>query len=122
MQFDAHLLAALVGGAPGVVAQESVGSVDGSVVVGARVVRAEGFTALLFLALAVVTFHVMGVFDWSVAVGAADGVAVQRLYVFVRFVLFCTTRNGSQVRMGYGLFKRCSLGVVRSIMSKAQNA
>ena len=76
--FESRLtfVAAQVGGAPGVLALESVSVVHGSVVVGARVVRAERLTALLFLALAIVTLDLVGAVDRGVSVGATDGVAV----------------------------------------------
>ena len=86
---DAHLFAAQVGGAPITFAQDGVRAVDGSVVVGARVTRAECLTTLLFLALAVVALHIVGVFDRSVAVGAADGVAIQG----VGLVISCMMTN-----------------------------
>ena len=94
---SAHLLAALVGGAPRVFAQDTVSTVYRGVVVGARVTRAVGSAALLFLALAVVALHVIGVLDRSVAVRAADGVAVQRVYVVVGFVVSC--RKPSENRL-----------------------
>ena len=54
------------------IALDGVSAVHGRVVVGARVVRAECFAALLFLALVAVTLHVFGVLDRCVTVGAAD--------------------------------------------------
>ena len=93
-------LAAQVGGAPGVLALESVSVVHGSVIVGASVVRAECLAALLFLALAVVAHHVVGVFDWGVTVGAADGVAVLRVDV-VGFVISCKTQSGVRKLVSY---------------------
>ena len=88
-------VAAQIGGAPGIVALDGVSAVHGSVVVGTRVVRAVCLAALLFLALAVVALHIMGVVDRSVAVGAADGVAVQRIL----FVISCKTRNARCVEI-----------------------
>ena len=87
-------VAAQIGGAPVIVALDGVSAVHGSVVVGTRVVRAVCLAALLFLALAVVALHIMGVVDRSVAVGAADGVAVQRIL----FVI-CKTRNARCVEI-----------------------
>ena len=88
-------VAAQIGGAPGIVALDGVSAVHGSVVVGTRVVRAVCLAALLFLALAVVALHIMGVVDRSVAVGAADGVTVQRIL----FVISCKTRNARCVEI-----------------------
>ena len=88
-------VAAQIGGAPDIVAFDGASAVHGSVVVGTRIVRAECFAALLFLALAVVALHIMGVVDRSVAVGAADGVTVQRIL----FVISCKTRNARCVEI-----------------------
>ena len=70
-------------------ALESVSVVHGSVVLRARVVRAERFAALLLLALVAFTFHVVSVLDRSVTVGAANGVAVLRAGFFIT----CAKRN-----------------------------
>lgn len=59
------------------------------VAVRARVVRAERFAAMVFLALAVVALHIVSVVYLSVAVGAADGVAVRRVHVVVGLVTRC---------------------------------
>ena len=85
-------VAARVGGASGSIALSGVSAVHGSVVVGARVVRAERLAALFFLALVTVALHVVGVRDWSVTVGAADGVAVGRA-VFIGIVASCALRK-----------------------------
>ena len=90
-------VAAQIGGAPGIVALDGVSAVHGSVVVGTRVVRAVCLAALLFLALAVVALHIMGVVDRSVAVGAADGVAVRRFYVVVGLMTRCAQGCGTSV-------------------------
>ena len=88
-------VAAQVGGAPGVVAQEGVSAVYRGVLVGAPVVRAEFLAALLFLALVAFTPYAVGVVDRTVTVGAFDGVAVQRFCVVVGFVVACEKTNQS---------------------------
>ena len=83
-------VAAQVGGAPGVVAQEGVSAVYLGVLVGARVVRAEFLAALLWLTLVAFTLYAVGVVDRAVTVGAFDGVAVHRSHVVVvGFVVSC---------------------------------
>ena len=88
----AHLLAAQVSRAAGIIALDCISAVHGSVVVGARVVRAERLAALLLPALAVFALYVVGVVDRGVTVGATDGVAVLRVGV-VGFVISCTTHS-----------------------------
>ena len=78
-EFRLTVVAAQLGGAPGIFAQDGVSTVHRSVVVGARMVRAEGFAALGLLALAVVTLDFVGVVDRSVAVRASNRVAVRVL-------------------------------------------
>ena len=78
--------------ASGILRQYFVSAVHGSVVVGARVVRAERLATLLFLALAVFALHVVGVLDRSVTVGTADGVAV----LCVVFIIPYATRRERQ--------------------------
>ena len=85
------VVAAQVGGAPGVRAQDGVSPMERSVFVWARVLRAECFAALLFLALAVVALHIMGVVDRRVAVGAGNGVTARRFYVVVGPMTRCVT-------------------------------
>ena len=68
-------LAAQVVGAPGGRAQDARSAVHRNEVVGARVERAERFAALRNLARFVVALYLVGIFDRSVAVGAAYGVA-----------------------------------------------
>lgn len=77
--FTLTVVAAQVGSAPRVGAQDrsSVGNRDE--VVGTRVERAKRLAALRHLALAVVTFYLVGVIDRGVAVGTADEVAVSHL-------------------------------------------
>ena len=87
------VVAAQVGGAPGVRAQDGVSPMERSVFVWARVLRAECFAALLFLALAVVALHIMGVVDRSVAVGICNGVAVRRFYAIVSPMTRCAMRS-----------------------------
>ena len=77
-EFRLTVVAAQLGGAPGIFAQDRVSTVHRSVVVGARMVRAEVFAALGLLALAVVTLDLVGVVDRSVAVRAGNRVAVPR--------------------------------------------
>ena len=77
LKFNAHLLlAAQVGGAPGVFTLDGVSVFYRDVLVGAIVVRAERLAALLFLAFAAVTLDVSGVLDQRVSLGAFHGVAV----------------------------------------------
>ena len=90
-EFRLTVVAAQLGGAPGIFAQDGVSTVHRSVVVGASVVRAERVAALLFLTLAVVALYIMRVVDRSVAVGAADGVAVRHFYVVVGLMTRCAT-------------------------------
>ena len=71
-------------------------------------VRAERFAALLFFALAVVALHIMGVVDRSIAIGAADGVAVWRFYVIVGPVTRCAKRNDNRLR------RMCSCRLTRN--------
>ena len=92
------VVAALVGGAPGVVTFDAVSAIRGSVVVGARVGRAECLATLLFLALAVVALHVMGVFDQRVSLRAADGAAVRVFYVVVGLVYMVTRCTGNELK------------------------
>ena len=70
------VLAALVGGAPGVVAFYLVVATLQLVVLRALVARADLVAALGLLALAIFAFLVVGVVDQSVAVGTFVGVAV----------------------------------------------
>ena len=70
------VLAALVGGAPGVVAFDLVIATLQLVVLRAVVARADLVAALRLLALAIFTFLVVGVVDQGVAVGTFVGVAV----------------------------------------------
>ena len=70
------VLAALVGGAPGVVAFDLVIATLQLVVLRAVVARADLVAALRLLALAIFTFLVVGVADQGVAVGTFVGVAV----------------------------------------------
>ena len=72
-----------VGCAPGVIAQDGGRVFNGGAIVRTRVVRAMRFAALCHITPFMLTRHVFGVFDWGVAVRAAGGVAVQRLYGFV---------------------------------------
>ena len=83
---------AQVSGAPRVFALEGVSAVHGSVVVRARVVRAERFTTLLFLALVVFAFRAVSVLDRSITVRTVDGVAVLR--VGVVGLVICIRPNG----------------------------
>ena len=94
-QLRRTFVAAQIGGAPGVFGLDGISAVHGSVLVGTRVVRAVCLAALLFLALAAFTLNFVGVLDRSVAVGAAGGVAVQR----IRFVISCKTRNARCVEI-----------------------
>ena len=70
------VLAALVGGAPGVVAFDLVRATLQLVVLRAVVARADLVAALRLVALAIFTFLVVGVVDQGVAVGTFVGVAV----------------------------------------------
>ena len=70
------MLAALVGGAPGVVAFDLIIATLQLVVLRAVVARADLVAALRLLALAIFTFLVVGVADQGVAVGTFVGVAV----------------------------------------------
>ena len=70
------VLAALVGGAPGVVAFDLVIATLQVVVLRAVIARADLVAALGLLALAIFTFLVVGVVDQGVAVGTFVGVAV----------------------------------------------
>ena len=70
------VLAALVGGAPGVVAFDLVIAIFQLVVLRAVDARADLVAALGLLALAIFTFLVVGVVDQGVAVGTFVGVAV----------------------------------------------
>ena len=70
------VLAALVGGAPGVVAFDLVIATLQLVVLRAVVARADLVAALRLLALAIFTFLVVGVVDQGVAVRTFVGVAV----------------------------------------------
>ena len=70
------VLAALVGGAPGVVAFYLVVATLQLVVLRALVARADLVAALGLLALAIFAFLVVGVVDQGVAVGTFVGVAV----------------------------------------------
>ena len=70
------VLAALVGGAPGVVAFDLVRATLQLVVLRAVVARADLVAALRLVALAIFTFLVVGVVDKCVAVGTFVGVAV----------------------------------------------
>ena len=70
------MLAALVGGAPGVVAFDLIIATLQLVVLRAVVARADLVAALRLLALAIFTFLVVGVVDQGVAVGTFVGVAV----------------------------------------------
>ena len=87
------VVAAQLSGAPGLRAQDGISPMDHSVLVGARVIRAERFAALLFLALAVVALHIMGVVDRSVAVAICNGVAVRRFYAIVSPMTRCAMRS-----------------------------
>lgn len=71
-------VAALVVGAPSVVAFDAVRALFLVPVLRALVVRANRFAALGFLAPAPVTLYVVSVVDQSVAVRAVEGVAVFR--------------------------------------------
>ena len=70
------VLAALVGGAPGVVAFDLVIATLQVVVLRAVIARADLVAALGLLALAIFTFLVVGVVDQGVAVGTFVGVTV----------------------------------------------
>ena len=70
------VLAALVGGATGVVAFDLVRATLQLVVLRAVVARADLVAALRLVALAIFTFLVVGVVDQGVAVGTFVGVAV----------------------------------------------
>ena len=70
------VLAALVGGAPGVVAFDLVIAIFQLVVLRAVDARADLVAALGLLALAIFTFLVVGVVNQGVAVGTFVGVAV----------------------------------------------
>ena len=70
------MLAALVGGAPGVVAFDLIIATLQLVVLRAVVARADLVAALRLLALAIFTFLVVGVADQGVAVGTFVGVTV----------------------------------------------
>ena len=70
------IFAALVGGAPRVLAFDFLIATLPGVVLGALVARAITFAALVFLAPAPFTLHVIGVVDKIVAVGTFVGVAV----------------------------------------------
>ena len=70
------VLAALVGGAPGVVAFDLVIATLQLVVLRAVVARADLVAALRLLALAIFTFLVVGIVDQGVAVGTVVGVTV----------------------------------------------
>ena len=114
-------VATQVGGAHGVRALDGVSAVHWSGHVGACVVRAERFTALLFFALVAIALHVLGFLERSVAVGAADGVAVRRVYMAVGV----NTRSPKRVYMAVGVntrspkrndkqLRKHGLGVVRN--------
>ena len=70
------VFAALVGGAPGVVAFDLLIAALPGVVLGALVARANTFATLRLLALAPFTHLVIGVVDQVVAVGTFVGVTV----------------------------------------------
>ena len=65
-------VAAQVGCAPGVVAQDGGSVCHGGAIVRARVVPAERFAALCHITRVIVALRVFGAVDGSVAVRAAD--------------------------------------------------
>ena len=87
------VVAALLGCAFIVVAQNFVRVLDGNVVAGARVVRAERFAALGRRAYARVALYLLSVVDGCVTSWTADGIAVFRCVVVVVVHTRCTERH-----------------------------